>query len=355
MEKFIISPSLRVGFAHDTLRFGFGSPGQHICHPELQDALLDSALFFKHPHTLHELNAHLQGKGYCNATTSTAEKVLGSAFLIPSKQYRPLDRHSRSHLFYSLSKANAKQVQNTLANIHVAIIGCGGIGNLISATLATAGIGQLTLFDHDTIELSNLSRQILFTEADCTKPKATCLSQALQQRSHKTKINVIDERATKLSLDRVKTCDLLLVSGDEPGLVDTVNEFSLRHNIPYLNAGYVEDVAVWGPLVNPGKSGCFHCQSRLATTKGLTPDQEEKCQRINKTYQAPSCGPINMMASSFASLDILKFLGKFGTVHSLNTRIGIWSHNLTIERQDFSLNPRCPSCAHLQPTHAKSP
>ena len=80
----------------------------------------------------------------------------------------------------------------------------------------------------------------------------------------------------------------------------------------------------------------------------LTQDQINKCREINNGYQAPSTGPINMMASSFAALDILKFWGDFGQIQSLNTRIGIWSHDLHIEKQDYSLNPLCEICGSLQ-------
>jgi hypothetical protein len=57
------------------------------------------------------------------------------------------------------------------------------------------------------------------------------------------------------------------------------------------------------------------------------------------------------MASSFAALDILKFLGNFGQIHSLNMRIGIWSHDLHIEKQDYSINPGCEVCGPLQKVH----
>ena len=48
-----------------------------------------------------------------------------------------------------------------------------------------------------------------------------------------------------------------------------------------------------------------------------------------------------MMAASLASLDILRFLGDFGEIQSLNTRIGLWSH-------DYQLNPECKTCGSLQ-------
>jgi hypothetical protein len=49
-------------------------------------------------------------------------------------------------------------------------------------------------------------------------------------------------------------------------------------------------------------------------------------------------------ASSLATLDILKFLGKFGTAHSIKSRIGLWTHTLEIEKQHNQENPSCITC-----------
>lgn len=103
-----------------------------------------------------------------------------------------------------------------------------------------------------------------------------------------------------------------------------------------------------GPLVIPGKSGCYQCKQHLVNFEDLGQEQINKCREINRGYQSPSNGPINMMASSFAALDILRFLGKFGEIQSLNTRIGVWSHDLHIEKQDYYLNPQCKTCGFLQ-------
>ncbi len=62
--------------------------------------------------------------------------------------------------------------QEKLGRAHVAIVGVGGLGCPVSTYLAGAGIGKLTLIDHDSVSLTNLHRQVLFTESDIGKPKA---------------------------------------------------------------------------------------------------------------------------------------------------------------------------------------
>ena len=56
--------------------------------------------------------------------------------------------------------------QNKLARSHVVIMGLGGLGSPIAMYLAAAGVGQITLVDHDVVELSNLQRQIIHSTED---------------------------------------------------------------------------------------------------------------------------------------------------------------------------------------------
>ena len=164
------------------------------------------------------------------------------------------------------------------------------------------------------------------------------------------KITEIREFINESNIQCLKAADFILISGDQENVLDLINAFAIKQNIPFMNVGYVEDIAVWGPLVIPRQSGCYQCRQHLVNIKDLTQNQINMCKEINNAYQAPSTGPINMMASSFAALDILKFLGNFGQIQSLNTRIGIWSHDLHIEKQDYNLNPLCEVCGFLQKT-----
>lgn len=74
------------------------------------------------------------------------------------------NRYSRNHLHYQSYGMNPASVQYTLSQKVVIILGCGGIGNHVSAILASSGVGKLILVDNDVIEITNLTRQILFTE-----------------------------------------------------------------------------------------------------------------------------------------------------------------------------------------------
>lgn len=98
------------------------------------------------------------------------------------------NRYSRNHLHYQSYGMNPETVQYTLSQKMVVILGCGGIGSHVSVILASSGVGKLILVDNDVIEISNLTRQILFTEQDVGLPKTTVLRRELLQRNSESEV-----------------------------------------------------------------------------------------------------------------------------------------------------------------------
>ena len=86
-----------------------------------------------------------------------------------------LDRFARHIVLPELGGAG----QVALAGAHVVLVGCGGIGSPALQYLAGAGVGRLSLIDDDVIDLSNLQRQTIFTEADIGRPKAQAAAEWL--------------------------------------------------------------------------------------------------------------------------------------------------------------------------------
>ena len=347
--KYILAPYVRIGIDNDGMYFGFGSIQKVIKNKEFAEIILNSANFFINPHTFDELKEYLTVE--CNVSIedySKVEKILSEGhYLIGENTYDREDRYSRHSLYYSLYDNDATGVQEKLKNKHVAILGCGGIGNQVSISLATAGVGKLTLIDFDIIEKSNLTRQIMFTEADVGDYKCKVLKRELLKRNSEI---IIDTVHLKITGDKfiIPKCDLAVVSADSFGLVDDFNKYAIDNNLPYLNVGYIQDVAVWGPFVIPKKTGCMACNNIISTRKSnYDPHQWERIKNINMRSQAPSIGAINMLSSAHATLDILRFLGEYGEIASLNKRIGIWTDNLRIEIQECNRNPKCAICGDI--------
>lgn len=348
----VLAPYVRIGVQDDTLFLGFGSLQQSVRDRELWRPLVQLADHFREPRTRAEALEFLLGP--CRVEAACAEAVMltlehGNC-LIPASAYDPQDRYSRHALFYELSGADARRVQRRLAHAHVLLLGCGGIGNLVAVTLATAGVGALTLVDADHVEPSNLTRQFLFTEADVGSPKSRVLARELRSRNPGCRIRpIVDEPTDTEALRVLPETDLLLVSADSPGLTGLVNAHCIDSGQAWLNACYVNDVAVWGPLVIPGTTGCWDCRPLTARAPADEPELAAIIGRVNARYQAPSNGPVNMLASSLAALDVLRHLGRFGVPASLNRRMGVWSHDLSIQEQSADRDPHCSTCADVHP------
>ncbi len=343
---------VRSGVQNGILYFGFGSVQQAIRCPEMQLQVAEVAKRWVTPSTILEIQNHLSDLGDSKDYKPAIDFLIEHDFVKPVEFFDQSHRFSRSHLFYSMYKGNPLEIQRMISDKSVAILGCGGIGNIVSVNLATAGINRLILVDHDEIELSNLSRQILFVEDDVAKKKVDVLSHELRRRNSQLEITTqCSQISTYEDIEKIGHPDLIVLSADAGDIFNIVNHYALKNNIPYLNVGYVEDIAVFGPFVIPGVTGCMFCQDTTATVdesghNPLTP----YLKHINESYQAPSVGPVNMLASSLATLDILKYFGKFGSILSQNRRVGLWSHDLHFEYQDYQRNPECRQCGFLNNT-----
>lgn len=114
-----------------------------------------------------------------------------------NKQY--FERYGRQLFLPGFGKA----AQDKLAAAHVLIIGMGGLGCPVAQYLVGAGIGKLTLIDDDVIQLSNLHRQVLYTEADLGKSKVLVAKEKLSAANVNVQIEAISQRWDK---SMVKPC-----------------------------------------------------------------------------------------------------------------------------------------------------
>ncbi|EAQ42970.1 HesA/MoeB/ThiF family protein [Polaribacter sp. MED152] len=87
--------------------------------------------------------------------------------------------------------------QEKLQNASVLVVGCGGLGSPIAVYLASSGIGRIHLVDFDTVDISNLHRQVFYALDDVGKPKAEVLRKFIQQRAPFTKIEVTNKAVSK--------------------------------------------------------------------------------------------------------------------------------------------------------------
>ena len=164
--------------------------------------------------------------------------------------------------------------QQKLKDAHVLVVGAGGLGNIVCAYLAAVGIGEITIIDHDVVDVSNLQRQVLFTEKDLGLPKAEQLSMRLNALNSSGTYHFINQ---KINVDnRVELFE------NKDVIVDCVDQISVR----YL----LNDVAVFQkvPLVY-GAIHRFEGQVALFNYEGGATYRCAFPEAKTNTAVAPNC------------------------------------------------------------------
>ena len=96
-----------------------------------------------------------------------------------------------------------EQSQQALLRSSILMIGAGGLGSIASLYLTTSGIGQITIVDFDTIDESNLPRQILFKADDLGQNKALITKQRLMEYNSDAVINSIDKKLSENEMNKL--------------------------------------------------------------------------------------------------------------------------------------------------------
>ena len=225
--------------------------------------------------------------------------------------------------------------QERLAGAHALVIGAGGLGSPVALYLGSAGVGRITLVDNDSVDLTNLQRQIAHTTARVGQPKALSAQQAVADLNPDVQVIPLVQRAGPQQLDDlVATADVVLDCCDNFATRQAVNAACVRHRKPLVSGAAVRfdgQLAVYDP--RNAQSPCYACV--------FPPDadvQETQCATLG--VFAPMVGIIGAMQAAEA----LKLLAGVGTsvvgrLLMLEGRAMEWSEVRTAR------DPACPVCS----------
>jgi len=172
--------------------------------------------------------------------------------------------------------------QERLKKARVLIAGAGGLGSPAAIYLTAAGIGSIRIVDHDTVELSNLNRQILHWHEDRGKRKVDSAKEKLMRLNPDVKIEAIGDTLTEANLDHlVSGCNLIVDAMDNLPTRYLLNKAAIENNIPFFH-GAVYGFEGRAMTIVPGKSACLRCVYR-----GVIP--EEKFPVIGVTPAVIAC------------------------------------------------------------------
>jgi molybdopterin/thiamine biosynthesis adenylyltransferase len=151
--------------------------------------------------------------------------------------------------------------QQKILDARALVIGAGGLGAPAAMYLASAGIGQLTIIDNDTVDLTNLQRQIIHTTAGVGKAKAESARATLQAINPDITITALVERADDARLaELVAQHDVVLDCSDNFKTRHAVNRACVAHKVPLVSGAVIRfdgQVSVFDP--RSGDKPCYSC------------------------------------------------------------------------------------------------
>jgi molybdopterin/thiamine biosynthesis adenylyltransferase len=125
--------------------------------------------------------------------------------------------------------------QRRLLAAHALVIGAGGLGSPVALYLGTAGVGRITLVDHDVVELTNLQRQIAHDLSRLGAPKATSARQSIQAINPDVQVDAVVQRADATLLDTlVAQADVVLDCSDNFATRQAINAACVAHAKPLV-------------------------------------------------------------------------------------------------------------------------
>lgn len=243
-------------------------------------------------------------------------------------------------------------LQRRLLDSHVAVLGLGGLGSWAAYALACTGIGRMTLVDDDVVELSNLNRQILYTEADLGRPKANVAAERLRAFHSQLVVNAESRRLTSEAVieELVAGTDLVIELADQPmGLIGSwVNAACHRRGVPHIAAGQFPPQVRIGPLFAPGRSGCYECQLTEVRRHHPLFDELSDWRRAHPSPAAtfgPACGLIGSLLANEA----VNFLTGLCEPATLGRMLQVDLRTLAVSWEPIAPDGNCPVCTTGSP------
>lgn len=244
---------------------------------------------------------------------------------------RQLLRYSRHILLNDIGVEG----QEKLLAAHALVIGAGGLGSPVALYLASAGVGRITLVDDDTVDLTNLQRQIAHTEARVGQPKVASARAAIAAINPDVQVRTVAQRADEALLrPLVAEADVVLDCTDNFATRQALNRACVAARKPLVAGaaiGFDGQVSVYD--LRRDDSPCYACVFPATQTV-----EEVRCATMG--VFAPLVGLIGTVQAAEA-LKLLCGIGKplVGRLLMLDSRRMEWTE-VRVQRQ-----PDCQVCS----------
>ncbi len=226
--------------------------------------------------------------------------------------------------------------QEKLKASHVLIVGAGGLGCAASQYLASAGVGKIILVDFDTISLSNLQRQILYTDADMGKPKAEVAKARLQAINPNIEVQAVVKKCDDAEFaELIRQVDIVVDCTDNIDVRNQLNLQCFQQKRPLVSGSAIRFEGQISVFTYAENEACYQCLSQLFGSDTLS------------CVEAGVISPIVGVIGSLQALETIKVLLDIGK--TLSGKL------LIIDGLHFSVRemnlPKMPSCKVCTVSH----
>ncbi len=202
--------------------------------------------------------------------------------------------------------------QAALLRAKVLVIGAGGLGCAALQCLAAAGVGTIGIVDYDHIELSNLHRQILYSESDIGKPKASTAAEKLQKINSSLSLQVFEKKLqTDNAFEIIRQYDIVIDGSDNFPTRYLVNDACSILNIPLI----------YGSVFRyEGQVSVFHSPSNPNSPTGRSANYRDLFPIPPKEGEVPNCmesgvlGVLTGIIGTMQAAEAIKLITGIGEV-----------------------------------------
>jgi bacteriocin biosynthesis cyclodehydratase domain-containing protein len=270
--------------------------------------------------------------------------------LVPAAELERFDRQLRYFSDVGSGGITPSQCQERLREAKVAVLGVGGLGGWSAWALACTGVGEMWLIDGDRVEISNLNRQILYTEADVGLLKVECAAARLRAFNSAMKITTASRRLESEGdiAEFIAGSDVVIDAADWPAheIERWCNSACFAAGIPYITMSHFPPIARVGPLYVPGKTGCFVCQE-IGYRREYPLFDVAVEQRRAKPSPAATLGPACGLIGGSVAMEVLHLLtglsrpASQGVAHIYDLR------TTEVKREPVKPEAECPICGGM--------
>ncbi len=260
--------------------------------------------------------------------------------------------------FYSTFQSSPWTMQEKLKSAHVTIIGIGGFGSSLLFHLGGLGVTQVKVVDFDTVDLSNLNRQMLFNEADIGKLKIDVAKDFMARFYSDMKVETVHKQILSVedAASVIQGTDLVILAADQPLflLQRWINKACVNLQTPFVVGG-INVISGFLLTVSPLETGCIDCLHIQQSER--YPDYVQSVSNILRfDNQIPNSAIVSnlMIICGMISSEIFRYFTGVGPLVSKGTMINI--DFMTLEKEKaIDLSQRhaaCPTCGSCNEEHS---